>query len=91
MYNLPSPETPLNQHSLGELELWLKNLGAVKCTDNPCLWRWINAPQWSAEIYVQQDELIVVWGEQEGELEKKLSQYITQLLKKSIKIKQTIM
>ena len=75
MLNLPSPETPLNQHSLGALELWLTNLGAVKCTENPCLWRWINIPQCSAEIYFKQDELIVIWVEVNSEGQEKTSRF----------------
>ncbi len=64
MSTLPPAKTPLNQHSLGALELWLTNLGATKQKDNPCQWMWV-MPQWSAEITVQKDELIVVWGEGE--------------------------
>ena len=75
MYNLPSPETPLNQHSLGALELWLMNLGAVKCTENPCLWRWNNLPKWSAKIYFKQDELIITWAETCSEYKSKTSQF----------------
>ena len=75
MSNLPSPQTPLNQHSLAELELWLINLGAEKCTHNPCLWRWNNIPQWSAEIYFRQDELMVIWGEINKEGKVKNSQF----------------
>ena len=75
MSNLPSPETPLNQHSIASLELWLMNLGAVKCTQNPCLWRWNNIPQWSAEIHFKQDELMVSWGELNSEGLKKTSQF----------------
>ncbi len=62
---LPPAKTPLNQHSLGALELWLTSLGAKKKRDNPCLWTWI-IPQGSAEIIIQQDELRIVWGEGEA-------------------------
>ncbi len=75
MLNLPSPDTPLNQHSLGALELWLMNLGAEKCTENPCLWRWNNMPQWSAEIYFQKDELMVIWDKINNEGKEKTSQF----------------
>ncbi|KGG10835.1 MULTISPECIES: DUF3143 domain-containing protein [Prochlorococcus] len=46
------------------LEYWLISLGAEKSSINPCLWRWI-MPQWSAEIVIEQDELMVVWSEGE--------------------------
>ena len=75
MNNLPSPETPLNQHSIGSLELWLLNLGAVKSTENPCLWRWNNMPQWSAEIYFQQDELMIIWEDKSSKDSKKTSKF----------------
>ena len=75
MSNLPSPETPLNQHSLGALELWLINLGAEKCAQNPCLWRWQNMPKWSAEIYFKQDELMIIWDDKSSEGSKKTSQF----------------
>ncbi len=75
MSTLPTPETPLNQHSLPALELWLMNLGAEKCTQNPCLWRWNNMPQWSAEIYFKQDELMVIWDKTNNEGEVKISKF----------------
>ncbi len=71
---LPPANTPLNQHSLRALELWLNSLGAEKNNDNPCIWNWV-MPQWSAEIYVRQDELMVIWGDKEGESDKKFSQF----------------
>ena len=64
MTTLPPSSTPLNQHSLGDLEFWLVSLGAEKNNSNPCLWRWV-MPQWSAEIMIEQDELMVVWGQGE--------------------------
>ena len=66
---LPPVKTPLNQHSLRQLESWLMSLGAEKCINNPCLWEWITS-QGSAQIIFQQDELMVVWGK--GEM---ISQY----------------
>ena len=62
MRALPPPKTPLNQHSIGALELWLTSLGAKRKKENPCLWLW-TMPQWSAEIAIKKDELMVVWGE----------------------------
>ena len=62
MQSLPSPITPLNQHSLGALELWLSKLGAKQSNENPCFWVWL-LPESSAEIEVRQDELRVTWAE----------------------------
>ncbi len=60
MPGLPSSATPLNQHSLLAIELWLNKLGAKKSENNPCLWNWfIN--QCSAEIEMREDELRVTW------------------------------
>ncbi len=61
---LPPANTPLNQHSLGALELWLVNLGAEKDNHNPCLWKWV-VNQCTAEISIKQDELIVAWNKNE--------------------------
>ncbi len=62
MLILPPANTPLNQHSLKEIEFWLKTLGAEKCIDNPCLWKWVTS-KWSAKLFVRQDELTVVWDD----------------------------
>ena len=59
---LPPAETPWNQHSLQAIECGLVSLGATKNSKNPCVWEWI-IPQWSAEIIMKQDELIVIWNE----------------------------
>ncbi len=73
MSKLPSSQTPLNQHSLGALELWLMNLGAERSNENQCLWRWI-LPQWSADIYIKEDELIVIWTKVDRDPGKQTSQ-----------------
>ena len=57
---LPLPQTPLNQHSLADLEIWLNQLGAQRSSDNPCLWLWIMS-DWSAEIKMETEELRVIW------------------------------
>ena len=57
---LPPIKTPLNQHSLKALELWLKDIGAVKSNKNPCLWDW-EMPQWSAEIMMEREMLKITW------------------------------
>ena len=50
MSTLPSEKTPLNQHSLREIESWLFDLGAEKCLEDPCLWRWTSS-KGLAKIY----------------------------------------
>ncbi|WP_320666940.1 DUF3143 domain-containing protein [Prochlorococcus sp. MIT 1307] len=61
---LPPVQTPLNQHSLAALELWLHELGAKKSKEDLCIWTLL-MPNWSAEIKIEQDELKVTW-EQNG-------------------------
>ena len=69
---IPS-DTPINQHSLQSLELWLKSLGATKDIDNPSKWYLLLA-NWHATIIFEQEDLSVVW-ESEGELTKRLFSY----------------
>ena len=66
MSTLPSAATPLNQHSLLSIELWLNTLGAKKNENNPCLWEWLTN-ECSAEIEIMQDELKVTWMSKEKE------------------------
>ncbi len=66
MSSFPSATTPLNQHSLLAIELWLTNLGAKKNEKNPCLWKWL-AHECSAEIEIMQDDLKVTWISKEKE------------------------
>ena len=67
------PETPINQHSLQSLELWLKGLGATKDIDNPSKWHLLLS-NWKATIIFEQEDLSVVW-ESKGELTKRLFSY----------------
>jgi hypothetical protein len=60
MTALPPGQTPLNQHSLRSLELWLESLGASRSGNDPCVWRW-HQPEWSAEIRLEQEDLCVSW------------------------------
>ena len=69
---IPS-ETPINQHSLQSLELWLKDLGATKDVDNPSKWHLI-LNKWNATISFEQEDLRVVW-DSDGELTKRLFSY----------------
>ena len=65
--------TPINQHSLQSLELWLKNLGATKDIDNPSKW-YLLLSKWNATITFEEEDLNVVW-ESEGKLTKRLFSY----------------
>ena len=67
------PETPINQHSLQSLELWLKGLGATKDLGNPSKWHLLLS-NWKATITFEQEDLSVVW-ESSGELTKRLFSY----------------
>ena len=57
---LPPSETPLNQHSLEALELWLKEIGATRNNNDPCLWNW-EMSKWTAEIKMEREILRVTW------------------------------
>ena len=56
---IPS-DTPINQHSLQSLELWLENLGANKDAINPSKW-YLRLTDWHATIIFEQEDLSVVW------------------------------
>ena len=56
---IPS-DTPINQHSLQSLELWLRNLGATKDIDNPSKW-YLLLSNWNAIIIFEQEDLSVLW------------------------------
>jgi len=69
---IPS-NTPINQHSLQSLELWLVNLGAKKDNTNPSKW-YLQLADWHATIIFEQEDLSVVW--QSGDkLTKRLFSY----------------
>ena len=65
--------TPINQHSLQSLELWLKTLGAKKDSDNPSKWNLL-LTNWNATIIFEQEDLSVIW-ESEGQETKRLFSY----------------
>ena len=67
------PDTPINQHSLQSLELWLQGLGATKDIDNPSKW-YLVLSNWKATIIFEQEDLSVVWDSR-GELTKRLFSY----------------
>ena len=60
MISLPSIKTPLNQHSLEAIELWLEGLGAERSSSNPCHWDWVK-PTWSAQIKMEKEKLMIEW------------------------------
>ena len=66
-------DTPINQHSLQSLELWLRDLGATKDIDNPSKW-YLILSNWNVTIIFEQEDLSVVW-ESGGELTKRLFSY----------------
>jgi len=57
---LPSDQTPLNQHSLIAIELWLKELGAEPSLNDRSVWNWV-MPKWSAQIKMEKEKLLIVW------------------------------
>ena len=69
---IPS-DTPINQYSLQSLELWLKDLGAIKDIDNPSKW-YLFLSNWNATIIFEEEDLSVVW-ECGGELTRRLFSY----------------
>ena len=69
---IPS-DTPINQHSLQTLELWLKDIGATQDIDNPSKW-YLLLSNWNATITFEQEDLSVVW-ESGGNLTKRLFSY----------------
>ena len=59
MSALPSETTPLNQHSLRALELWLQELGATRIDDDPCQWL-LEASEWRAVLLLDRDDLKIL-------------------------------
>ena len=67
-----SPNTPINQHSLQSLELWLNNLGAKKDSNNPSKW-YLFLSNWKATICFEQEDLRVVWQSEDKETKRLFS------------------
>ena len=61
MAELPTAETPLNQHSIRALEQWLSQLGATVVEGNPCQWTLVRS-DWSADLLLAREDLVVVWS-----------------------------
>ena len=68
-----APNTPINQHSLQALELWLTDLGAKKDNQNPSKWHLLLS-NWHATIIFEQEDLSVLW-ESGGEETKRIFSY----------------
>lgn len=60
MSALPSETTPLNQHSLRALEVWLRGLGATQADDNPCQWI-LEVSGWRAVLLLDREDLKIQW------------------------------
>ena len=60
MFALPSETTPLNQHSLRALELWLQELGATRVDDDPCQWL-LEVHGWRAVLLLDREDLKIQW------------------------------
>ena len=61
MAELPTAETPLNQHSIRALEQWLSQLGAAVVEGNHCHWTLVRS-DWSADLLLAREDLVVVWS-----------------------------
>ena len=66
-------KSPINQHSLQSLELWLSGLGAIKDINNPSTW-YLLLSNSNATIIFEQEDLSVVW-ESQGKKTKRLFYY----------------
>ena len=55
-----SSDTPINQHSLKELESWLIDLGAKQDFTNLSKW-YLELADWHATIILEKEDLSVAW------------------------------
>lgn len=58
--SLPIPETPLYNHTLPDIEQWLKTHGCERDVEQLHLW-YLTGPSWSAEIRLDIEELSVLY------------------------------
>jgi hypothetical protein len=56
--NLSSPDTPLYNHPLPEIESWLISLGGKQDTENLHCWK-VSKVQWHAQLCLEVEELTV--------------------------------
>ncbi|ARV59365.1 hypothetical protein BZZ01_12665 [Nostocales cyanobacterium HT-58-2] len=62
---LPSPETPLYNHPLPQIEQWLREQGCQQDEKQPHCWR-VQQPTWEAEICLDIEQIIVRYLDAEG-------------------------
>jgi hypothetical protein len=58
--SLPTPETPLYNHSLPDIEQWLRDHGCDRDPEELHLWH-VSRSSWSAEIRLEIEELSVFY------------------------------
>ncbi len=58
--SLPKSETPLYNHTLPDLEQWLRDHGCERDTEELHLW-YVTYPAWSAEIRLEIEELSILY------------------------------
>lgn len=58
--SLPTPDTPLYNHPLPQIEQWLSQLGGEQDREELHCWR-LKHDSWSAEIYLETEQLIVCY------------------------------
>ena len=72
MMPLPSADTPLYSHPLPALEDWLRSSGFVRSEDDVCMWT-LERPQWTAQLLLQSDGLVISWSQQGSSTERAFS------------------
>ncbi len=60
MTTLPSPETPLYNHSLPAIEAWLRDCGCVQDLDQLNCWT-VHKADWSADVELGTDQIVVCY------------------------------
>ena len=65
-------ETPINQYSLPSLELWLRDLGAIKDIQDPSKW-YLKLEAWEAIIIFDREDLSVVWNHNKNSTKRRFS------------------
>ena len=63
---LPIGKIPLANHSLDEIEIWLRLIGAERNKNDRTLWL-LSKPLWIAKIKVAKDGLEVIWSKDQKE------------------------
>lgn len=69
MTALPPPQTPLYNHPLPALELWLVELGGRQAAPNSCHWQ-LQGPGWTASLELEAEDLSVRWSTADGEVQR---------------------